>query len=242
MSAKGFGSLMMASGIATAALGCYLVSLKVASERAKLEAVETQIVLAERDIRVLETEIGTRGRLAQLERWNVNFIRLSAPSADQILQGGFQLATLIKPPVKNSIDVPVVLASASADHAMKRPMTDDVSEASSGATVPVRGQEAEGSRRPDQMMHVAGYEIPERPVATAKRTTAPAKPQKQDAALEKALKPSAKPSVSTSGKKIAAADPLAPLSTGKAAGKPRASGDAKVLSAPVKSKEAGSRQ
>ena len=90
MSAHGFRPVFMAASVAGAALGCYLVSLNVASERAKLENVEEKIVLAQRDIRVLQTEIGTRGRLAQLERWNARFIRLSAPSADQFVEGGYQ--------------------------------------------------------------------------------------------------------------------------------------------------------
>ena len=92
MSARGFKSVFISASVVGAALGCYLVSLNVASERAKLENVEEKIVLAQRDIRVLQTEIGTRGRLAQLERWNARFIRLSAPSADQFVEGGFQLA------------------------------------------------------------------------------------------------------------------------------------------------------
>ena len=83
MSARGFGSLVWAGAVAGAALGFYLVSLRVASERAALEGVETEIAMAQRDIRLLQTELGTRGRLAQLERWNVRFIRLSAPSADR---------------------------------------------------------------------------------------------------------------------------------------------------------------
>ena len=83
MSARGFKSVFMVGAIAGAALGCYLISLNVASERAALESVENRIALAQRDIRLLETEIGTRGRLAQLERWNVRVIRLSAPTADQ---------------------------------------------------------------------------------------------------------------------------------------------------------------
>ena len=64
----------MVASCAGAALGCYLVSLRVASERAALEDVETRIVLAQRDLRVLQTEIGTRGRLSQLERWNVKVL------------------------------------------------------------------------------------------------------------------------------------------------------------------------
>ncbi len=92
--ARSFRSVFMVASCAGAALGCYLVSLRVASERAALEEVETRIVLAQRDIRLLQTEIGTRGRLAQLERWNVKVLALSAPSADQFLEGGFQLARL----------------------------------------------------------------------------------------------------------------------------------------------------
>ena len=85
MSGRSFRSVFMVASCAGAALGCYLVSLNVASERASLEDVENRIVLAQRDIRLLQTEIGTRGRLAQLERWNVKVIQLSAPTADQFL-------------------------------------------------------------------------------------------------------------------------------------------------------------
>ena len=79
MSSRSFHSLFMVASCATAALGCYLVSLRVASERAALENVETQIVFAQRDMRVLQTEIGTRGRMSQLERWNASVLALSAP-------------------------------------------------------------------------------------------------------------------------------------------------------------------
>jgi hypothetical protein len=241
MSAKGFGSLMMASGVAAAALGCYLVSLKVASERAKLETVEAQIVLAERDIRVLETEIGTRGRLAQLERWNANFIQLSAPSADQILEGGFQLATLIKPPVKNVIDAPVVLASAPLGEAPQRLITDDRSEANVGSTAAIRQQPTRPSTRPEEMMHVAGYGVPDRPTASRKIAVPKATDIKPAPVVEKPLKV-AKPALSTSGRKIAAADPLAPLSGVKETGRGDGNGDAKTSSASPRSKETGARQ
>ena len=115
MSAVSFRSVFMVASCAGAALGCYLVSLRVASERAALEEVETKIVLAQRDIRVLQTEIGTRGRLAQLERWNVKVMALSAPTADQFLKGGFELARFTAPERKAPIDAPVVLASAPAE-------------------------------------------------------------------------------------------------------------------------------
>src|SRR4051794_3836456 len=126
---RSFRSLFMVASCAGAALGCYLVSLRVASERAALEGVETKIVLAQRDIRVLQTEIGTRGRLAQLERWNVKVLALSAPSADQFLSGSFELAKLTQPQHTVDFQAPVVLASAPAPSAKAAPIgepnTDD---------------------------------------------------------------------------------------------------------------------
>src|SRR5438270_12037449 len=97
MSSRSLRSVFMVASCAGAALGCYLVSLRVASERAQLENVENRIVLAQRDMRVIQTEIGTRGRLSQLERWNAKVLALSAPAADQFLKGSFELARLAQP-------------------------------------------------------------------------------------------------------------------------------------------------
>jgi hypothetical protein len=206
MSARGFGSLVMASSVAAAALGCYLVSLKVASERAKLERVEAQIVMAERDIRVLETEIGTRGRLAQLERWNANFIRLSAPSADQILEGGFQLATMIRPPERHAVEAPVVLASAPRPQENGEPVLRDDAGEEIAAVQPAAPKVA----RPDQMMHVANYKVPD-------KAAVPPRKAPVATASEKAVKPDSKTPATTSSRKVATADPLAPLSAPKPA-------------------------
>jgi hypothetical protein len=184
MSAHGFKSVYMAASVVGAALGCYLVSLNVASERAKLEAVEEKIVLAQRDIRVLQTEIGTRGRLAQLERWNARFIRLSAPSADQFVEGGFQLAALVRPNKRPAIDAPVVLAAAPAGRSLTRPITTSDAD----DTPPLAVDEASD---PAELLHTASYSKPD-PVAQRK----PARP----------VEPAAtKPMKSTT------ADPLAPL-------------------------------
>src|SRR6185503_17706545 len=97
MSTRSFGSLFMVASCAGAALGCYLVSLRVASERSALEDVENRIVLTQRDVRMIQTEIGTRGRLSQLERWNAGAFALSAPGANQFLQGSVELAKLVRP-------------------------------------------------------------------------------------------------------------------------------------------------
>ena len=136
MSARSFGSVFMVATCAGAALGCYLVSLKVASERAQLENVEAQIVHAQEDMRVLQTEIGTRGRLSQLERWNAGAFELSAPAANQILGGSFQLAQLVQPQKQVDFHAPVVLAAAPAPEphkAIGEPVTDDSGAAPASA-------------------------------------------------------------------------------------------------------------
>lgn len=81
-------------GCVAVVLGFYLVSLQVAAERKKLEAVNGQIRSAQRDIRALETEFDTRGNLAQLERWNGDTLALSAPTAGQFVVSEAALASL----------------------------------------------------------------------------------------------------------------------------------------------------
>ncbi len=199
MSAHGFRSVFMVGAIAGTALSCYLVSLRVASERAALESVENRIVLAQRDIRLLETEIGTRGRLSQLERWNVKVIRLSAPSADQFVEGAFQLATLVKPDRKQLLEAPLVLAATPVSPARRPALTSD------GADAP------RGSQSISEMMHVANYARPA--------------PRVADVAVER---PAAKLGVATASPaakkaptatkpvKTASSDPLAALSASSA--------------------------
>ena len=114
MSTRSFGSLFMVASCAGAALGCYLVSLRVASERAALESVEARIVSTQGDLRLLQTEIGTRGRLSQLERWNAGAFALSAPAATQFVQNSFELAKLTRPMPEPDFHAPIVLASAPA--------------------------------------------------------------------------------------------------------------------------------
>jgi len=145
MSVRSFHSVFMASLVAGAALGCYLVSLRVASERAALEDVETRILMAQRDIRLLSTEIGTRARLSQLERWNVRVLALSAPSADQILGDKFQLARMISPERKPAIEAPVILASAPA----------------TGQQAPLDDSEAAATAPQPELLHEAGLKLPE---------------------------------------------------------------------------------
>jgi hypothetical protein len=182
VSVRSFRPVIAVASVAAAALSCYLVSLRVATERASLEDVETKIVLAQRDIRTLQTEIGTRGRLEQLERWNVKVLALSAPKADQFLEGSYQLARLTRPSDAVKVDAPVVLASAPKP-APRPLLTDDDADV---AAVQAPGdkpasQSSAGSDTPSSMMHVASYRVPAKaaPEARAKASVpASAKPAK----------------------------------------------------------------
>ncbi len=88
---KGFGWLLVGVIVSP---GFYLVSSRVAAERGRLEAVERAIVSAQRDIRTLETEFGTRANFAQLERWNGDVLALAAPRPEQYAGGEAVLASL----------------------------------------------------------------------------------------------------------------------------------------------------
>ncbi len=112
-------------GCVVVVLGFYLVSLQVAAERKKLETVNGQIRIAERDIRALETEFDTRGNLAQLERWNGDTLALSAPVAGQFVTSESALAAIdVSQPIGGAADtrvasllvpsMPVALAQTTA--------------------------------------------------------------------------------------------------------------------------------
>lgn len=203
MSSRSFRSLFMVASCAGAALGCYLVSLRVASERAALEDVETQIVMAQRDLRVLQTEIGTRGRLSQLERWNAGAFALSAPSADQFLKGGFELARLAEPEHKVDFQAPVVLASAPAPHKapLDEPGTDDAGVPAPAAAPPSLLHEAS--------LKLETREVPARPVATLPQATAKSTDKPANAAKPAPAIPLAK-SVEKPGLAAAQSQPKKP--------------------------------
>ena len=218
MSVRSFRPVVSVATVAVAALGCYLVSLRVAAERAGLEEVENRIVLAQRDIRTLQTEIGTRGRLEQLERWNVKVLALSAPKADQFVDGGYQLARLARPSDEIDMTAPVVLAAAPKP-APAGPISDDDADVAASSSVqspsaPASPQHAaphNGSAA--SMMHVASYSPSNTPTAAAAPKISP--------------KPAGQPAATTKPVKIATAARQAPL--------PSAKHDAKASVPPVKS-------
>jgi hypothetical protein len=200
---RGFREVGWVIAVAGTTLGCYMVNLRVATERTALEEVSNQIVLAQRDIRVLQTEIGTRGRLEQLESWNVRVLALSAPQAHQFLEGGYQLASLTAP--KKTIDpaAPVVLATAPAPSQQAE-----------------RKEEARSAR---DMMYVASLEREVPGPAPAKAVV------KKDDPAGTVVKAAAKPTPPSKDQAVAKA--AAPIK--EASAKPKAAAPAKVKPAPA---------
>ena len=221
MSARSFRSVFMVASCAGAALGCYLVSLRVASERSQLEDVETRIVLAQRDMRVLQTEIGTRGRLAQLERWNARVLALSAPAANQFVSGGYELAKLTRTQPQVDFQAPVVLASAPAPERAHAPIGEE-SHDDAGAPTATADLASPGA-----MLHQASLKIEPREVqprvAPEVRPQAPRTASGSSVRTPKAVQTKAaakksvdKPAVAsvrpvTKPVQLAKNDPLAPL-------------------------------
>jgi hypothetical protein len=82
------------AGVAAAALCCYLVSQSVAAERPRHDKVDHQIAAAHDDIAKLQTEIGVRARMGQIESWNRDVLALQAPRPSQFVASGVQLASL----------------------------------------------------------------------------------------------------------------------------------------------------
>jgi hypothetical protein len=110
MIVKRFRSVGWMGVVAASALGCYMISQRVASERTAVERLDRQILMAKLDIRKLETELGTRSRMPVLEQWNSQVLALSAPSSSQYLHGEVQLARFeggrdVAPSAPRSADV-----------------------------------------------------------------------------------------------------------------------------------------
>jgi len=92
MIARGFRPVVWVFMIGAAVLGCYMLNLRVAAERAELAKLDRRIVATQQSIRALQTEVGTRSRIPQLEEWNNDVLALAAPVTGQYLQQNVSLA------------------------------------------------------------------------------------------------------------------------------------------------------
>ena len=142
MIARGFRPVAWVAAVGTAALGCYMLSLQVAAERAELAGVERRIVATQQAIRSLQTELGTRGRLQQLEQWNAEVLALSAPGAGQFLESTVSLARFDVGRRPAPVEAPVRMASAEAAAPVAPPAQPSLRLASA-ETVPVPAPTAE---------------------------------------------------------------------------------------------------
>jgi hypothetical protein len=190
MIARGFKSVAWVGAVGGAALGCYMISLNVAAERAELTKLERQIVMAKRDIRSLQTELGTRGRLQQLEQWNADVLALSAPAAAQFVEDEFRLASYTPQEKSFKEQAKVQLASAPGSVQQPRPTM---------AVAQTFDAQAEGNRISGAVVRRASLVMAEAPV--------PARAPELKKVPPKTAKPEAKPLVKLASAK-AEAKPL----------------------------------
>lgn len=141
MIARGFRPVGWVAAIGAAALGCYMLSLQVAAERAELASLEHRIVRTRQSIRSLQTELGTRGRLQQLEQWNADLLALSAPVAGQFLDSNVSLARFdVRQPSFSDQTANVRVASAETAPASPAPAEATVRLAAAPAPVADPGE------------------------------------------------------------------------------------------------------
>ncbi|WP_324749518.1 hypothetical protein SH591_13210 [Sphingomonas sp. LY54] len=166
MITQGFKPVGWVAAVASAALGCYMLSLNVASERAELASLERRIIATKREIRTLQTELGTRGRLAQLDQWNADVLALSAPTSSQFLEDEFMLARFDRHDKTVAERAPVQMAAMEAPKPAERP------------AVKMAAAEIEDSREARPMIQRAAYvptdDRPFKPIKAAASAPTPA--------------------------------------------------------------------
>jgi hypothetical protein len=148
MIARGFKPVAWVAAIGVAALSCYMLSLRVASERAELASLDQRIIATRQAIRSLQTELGTRGRLQQLEQWNAEVLALSAPVAGQFVESNVALARFdTSGPDFGDRQAEVRLASAAAGQAATAPGATPAAP----TAVPAAPRVVLAAARPDQV-------------------------------------------------------------------------------------------
>jgi hypothetical protein len=197
-----FRSMGLAAAAAASVLSCYMVSLRVARERGEVQRIQQQIADAHRDIRDLTTELGTRGRMRQLERWNSDVLALTAPGAAQYLGGPVELASY----------QPVTVAIAPAAGTTTAVAVATTPSEPAGAAKAIPAVEVTPATHSDPKLVTASYK--------------PKAKKAKDADAGPVRVASAKPKAS--GKSKASSDKLVRTASLKAATKPKGA-DAKLV-------------
>lgn len=179
--ASRFRAIVLTTGVIASALAFYSVSLHVSTERSAVERLRRGNAKLVGDIRQLRSELGTRARLPQLERWNASVLALAAPKAGQYLDGAVELAAFSQvrePAMAAQVREAVLVAPAEAA-APAQPVqvavaqTPSRSERPEVVTVAFRDADparGEGGSRPAlPLLHSASYEAPAAAAKEARR-------------------------------------------------------------------------
>lgn len=180
--ASRFRAIVLTAGVIASALAFYSVSLHVSSERSAVERLRRGNAKLVGDIRQLRSELGTRARLPQLERWNASVLALAAPKAGQYLDGAVELAAFSQvrePAMEAQVREAVLVAPAETARpaqplqvavaqvpARKADETEVVTVAFRDAD-PVAPREAARPALP--LLHNASYEAPAAAAKEARR-------------------------------------------------------------------------
>lgn len=154
-------SAALIAGAMSSALAFYMVSLRVSAERTAVEKLEGRIASNMMAIRQLQSELGTRERLPQLERWNADVLALSAPKAGQYLDGAVELAAFANDHVQ-ALEARLQPAIATGDQAPRTDNVRTVAYAASGVSnrpqqpvVTFAAEQDEGNAQP--LLQTASY-------------------------------------------------------------------------------------
>ncbi len=174
MIAQRFRPVGWVAGVAAAATALYMISLQVASERGRLEAIDRKIAATHRDIRQLQTEIGTRASLRQLERWNGEVLALSAPNVQQFLQGEHALDSVDQTKLGTAAAPPPVMVAVGSVAEAQPPEADKPAILAVFAKEPPKPLTAQ-DHAVQQAIKQAPVAKVEKPVVEPKKLTEPKK-------------------------------------------------------------------
>ncbi len=202
MIAHRFRPVVWVVGCAFAATALYTVSLSVAAERARLEKVDRQIANTQNEIRQLQTELGTRASLRQLERWNSEVLALGAPKAGQFRATETALQTLDGGilPASVGAPAPVMVAAATAPAPAPANMTQpaagpvQTAQVAQGATPVVAASKsapsaAKPAAAPAKPVALASADVRPARIAATSKSAAKATAPKPAAAKSEPAKP-----------------------------------------------------
>lgn len=187
MIAQRFRPVAWVAGVATAVTMLYMISAQVAAERGRLEAINQKMADTRDEIRQLQTELGTRASLRQLERWNSEVLALTSPTARQYVDGENGISSISSANLgKEGVAPPPVMAAI-----LVRPATPKDTESAG----------VEPTKKLTEQDHMVQRAIaaatPEKPLVSSARLI---KPDKSDSVPSRVA--SAKP-VTTSERKLA---------------------------------------